>query len=51
MPIAVTGSNGDTETNIGYSGTIKLAFADSDNKEIPINNKNMTMEICVMFKF
>jgi hypothetical protein len=49
MPIAVTGQNGDNETNIGYSGTVKLAFADGDNEHIPIENKgdNMTLEICV----
>ncbi len=44
---ALTGANGDNETNIGNSKQLSLAFYDENKKEIPIHNSIAKFEFVI----
>ena len=45
--MALTGNNGDNETNIGASNSISYSLHDENNNEIPVNNLNEPIEFWI----
>ena len=44
MAMALTGYNGDNETNIGLSRTISFSLYDEDNNELVVSNQSKPLE-------
>ena len=42
--MALTGNNGDNETNVGSSKSISYSIYDDNKNEIPVNNLNKKIE-------
>ena len=47
MVMALTGNNGDNETNIGASNSISYSIYDENINEIPVNNLNEKIEFWI----
>jgi len=47
MAMALTGKNGDNETNVGASNSISYSLHDENNKEIPISNLEKPIEFWI----
>ena len=47
MTMALTGNNGDNETNIGLSRSISFSIYDENNKEIQVNNQQKPIELWI----